>query len=90
MGLDIQPHTRKLLHIRGYYSSTTNGYAADSASSFAINYLFLSDSGNQSQVELVAEPFDARTEQNDYEVCYVLVISVPRNEIFPVDSLGTP
>lgn len=44
----------------------------DPASRFAINYLFLSDSGQHPQVELAMESFDARTEQNDYEVCYCM------------------
>jgi hypothetical protein len=80
---DIQQHTKKLLHIREY-SSTSDSYALDTASSFAINYLFLSDPGQQqSQVELAMEPFDARTEQNDYEVCHVPVTSVLAMNILP-------
>jgi hypothetical protein len=57
----------------------------DPASRFAINYLFLSDSGQHSQVELALEPFDARTEQNDYEVRHCLSVchSVSHNENFP-------
>lgn len=38
----------------------------------AINYLFLTDSGQHSQVELAMEPFDVRAEQNDYEIPWAL------------------
>lgn len=75
MEWDIQQHMKKLLHTREY-SSTIAGRVLDSASSIAINYLFLSDSGQQSHVELEMEPFDARTEQNDYEVRYALATSI--------------
>ncbi|KAH7882583.1 hypothetical protein F5I97DRAFT_1939240 [Phlebopus sp. FC_14] len=45
--------------------------------SLAINYMFLADSGQQQQqqhehVELVSEPFNALTEQNDYEIPWAL------------------
>lgn len=36
--------------------------------SLAVNYLFLADCGCEGQVELRTEPFNALTEQNDYEV----------------------
>jgi hypothetical protein len=65
----------------------------DPTSSFAINYLFLSDSGQYSQAELAVEPFDARTEQNDYEVCcclpylFLAIIFFPRFRGLSVTSL---
>lgn len=34
----------------------------------AVNYMFLTNDGSGETRELVVEPFDAVTEQNDYEV----------------------
>jgi hypothetical protein len=62
----------------------------DPASRFAINYLFLSDSGQHSQLELALEPFDARTEQNDYEVCHCLSYQFLAINFFSLDSVGSP
>lgn len=38
----------------------------------AVNYLFLADCGCEGQVELRTEPFNALTEQNDYEIPWAL------------------
>ncbi|KAL4077817.1 hypothetical protein J3A83DRAFT_4087667, partial [Scleroderma citrinum] len=38
----------------------------------AINYLFLANSGCEGQAELTTEPFNALTEQNDYEIPWAL------------------
>ncbi|OAX40788.1 hypothetical protein K503DRAFT_791177 [Rhizopogon vinicolor AM-OR11-026] len=68
-----------LAHLSESTAGSLNGvghstaYEEIATYSFAINYLFLSDSGEQqSPVELVMEPFDARTEQNDYEIPWAL------------------
>lgn len=68
-----------LAHLSESTAGSLNGvghstaYEETATYSLAINYLFLSDSGQQqSQVELAMEPFDARTEQNDYEIPWAL------------------
>jgi hypothetical protein len=67
-----------LAHLSESTAGSLNGvghstaYEETATYSFAINYLFLSDSGQHSQVELAMEPFDARTEQNDYEIPWAL------------------
>jgi hypothetical protein len=67
-----------LAHLSESTAGSLNGvghstaYEETATYSFAINYLFLSDSGQHSQVELALEPFDARTEQNDYEIPWAL------------------
>ncbi|OJA21687.1 hypothetical protein AZE42_08662 [Rhizopogon vesiculosus] len=68
-----------LAHLSESTAGSLNGvghstaYEEIATYSFAINYLFLSDSGQQqSPVELVMEPFDARTERNDYEIPWAL------------------
>lgn len=67
-----------LAHLSESTAGSLNGvghstaYEETATYSFAINYLFLSDSGQRSQVELAMEPFDARTEQNDYEIPWAL------------------
>ncbi|KAG1831695.1 hypothetical protein F4604DRAFT_1603759 [Suillus subluteus] len=67
-----------LAHLSESTAGSLNGvghstaYEETATYSFAINYLFLSDSGQHSQVELTMEPFDARTEQNDYEIPWAL------------------
>lgn len=67
-----------LAHLSESTAGSLNGvghstaYEETATYSFAINYLFLSDSGQHSQLELALEPFDARTEQNDYEIPWAL------------------
>ncbi|KAG1727263.1 uncharacterized protein EDB91DRAFT_1164267 [Suillus paluster] len=67
-----------LTHLSEATAGSLNGvghstaYEETATYSFAISYLFLSDSGQQPQVELAMEPFDARTEQNDYEIPWAL------------------
>lgn len=67
-----------LAHLSESTAGSLNGvghstaYEETATYSFAINYLFLSDSGQHPQLELAVEPFDARTEQNDYEIPWAL------------------
>lgn len=67
-----------LAHLSESTAGSLNGvghstaYEETATYSFAINYLFLSDSGQHSQVELAMESFDARVEQNDYEIPWAL------------------
>lgn len=41
-----------------------------------MNYLFLANDGLEEHPELVVEPFDANTEQNDYEVSPITFIVI--------------
>ncbi|KAG2143392.1 uncharacterized protein EDB93DRAFT_1088266 [Suillus bovinus] len=67
-----------LAHLSESTAGSLNGvghstaYEETATYSFAINYLFLADSGQHPHVELAMEPFDARTEQNDYEIPWAL------------------
>lgn len=67
-----------LVHLSESTAGSLNGvghstaYEETATYLLAINYLFLSDSGQHSQVELAMEPFDVRTEQNDYEIPWAL------------------
>lgn len=67
-----------LAHLSESTAGSLNGvghstaYEETATYSFAINYLFLTDSGQHPQVELAMESFDARTEQNDYEIPWAL------------------
>ncbi|KAG1728565.1 hypothetical protein EDB19DRAFT_1642440 [Suillus lakei] len=76
-----------LAHLSESTAGSLNGvghstaYEETATYSFAINYLFLSDSGQHSQVELAVEPFDARTEQNDYEIPWALRDLIADNRV---------
>lgn len=52
--------------------ASSGGRVTDGAptnlSSLAVKYLFLTDHGLEEHSELTVEPFNASTEQNDYEV----------------------
>lgn len=47
----------------------------DTCHSLAVKYLFLTNDGLDDHTDLVLEPFNATTEQNDYEVRIEAVLS---------------
>lgn len=62
------------------------------ASRLAVDYCFLTNEGMEAHPELVVEPFDAKSEQNDYEVRVGARI-IPSSHLclFGVsDSVGAP
>ena len=70
----------------------------DAERSLAVNYLFLANNGLEEHPELAIEPFNANSEQNDYEVrrCYFLLANAVLHGITNVltlcyltDTLGT-
>jgi hypothetical protein len=55
-----------------FFSSQSDARAVAILRRLAVNYLFLTNEGLDVHPELIVEPFNARTEQNDYEVCCFL------------------
>ncbi|KAF8121154.1 hypothetical protein EV363DRAFT_1569716 [Boletus edulis] len=67
-----------LTHLSEVTAGSLNGighstpYEERATYSAAVNYLFLTDSGSRTQVELIEEPFNALADRNDYEIPWAL------------------
>ncbi|EIM84487.1 uncharacterized protein STEHIDRAFT_123267 [Stereum hirsutum FP-91666 SS1] len=67
-----------LVHLSEATAGSLNGvghstiYEELGTYSLAVNYLFLTNDGLEEHPELVVEPFNANTEQNDYEIPWAL------------------
>jgi hypothetical protein len=54
----------------------------------AVDYCFLANDGLDIHPELVVDPFDAKTEQNDYEVLLVCIVFTRYILTMVTDPLG--